>query len=82
SAFESYLNHDEPTIDALRTAGLDVSAVGNHEFDHGADDLIHRVSPRYENDPAADAHSDFALGANVYVKGTKTPLLRPYTVKT
>ncbi|MFT2520826.1 hypothetical protein ACMWQB_32045, partial [Escherichia coli] len=30
----------------------------------------------------ADARSDFALGANVYVKGTKTPLLRPYTVKT
>jgi len=82
SAFESFINKDEPTIDALRAATLDVSAVGNHEFDQGFDDLTKRVIPRYENDPKADALSDFALGANVYVKGTKTPALQPYTIKT
>src|SRR5690349_14712215 len=27
--------HDEPSIEALNTAGLDVSSVGNHEFDEG-----------------------------------------------
>ena len=31
----SGLFHDEPTIEALSAAGLQVSAVGNHEFDEG-----------------------------------------------
>src|SRR5262245_46725465 len=30
--------HDEPTIEALNLIGLDVSAVGNHEFDEGVDE--------------------------------------------
>ncbi len=32
--------HDEPTIDALNMMGLDVSAVGNHEFDRGKEELL------------------------------------------
>ena len=32
--------HDEPTIEALNLLGLDVSAVGNHEFDEGVDELL------------------------------------------
>ena len=35
STFESFIQNDKPTIDALNEAGLDVSAVGNHEFDAG-----------------------------------------------
>ncbi len=35
----SALFHDEPTIDALNAIGLDVSSVGNHEFDKGAAEL-------------------------------------------
>jgi 5'-nucleotidase len=31
----SALFHDEPTIEALSTLGLDFSTVGNHEFDEG-----------------------------------------------
>jgi 5'-nucleotidase len=31
----SALFHDEPSIDALNALGLDVSSVGNHEFDEG-----------------------------------------------
>ncbi len=31
----SSMFHDEPTIEALGAAGLQVSAVGNHELDHG-----------------------------------------------
>ncbi len=31
----SALFHDEPTIEALNALGLDVSSVGNHEFDDG-----------------------------------------------
>jgi hypothetical protein len=30
---------DEPTIEALNSIGVDVSGVGNHEFDEGVDEL-------------------------------------------
>ena len=32
--------HDEPTIEAMNAIGLDISAVGNHEFDEGVDELL------------------------------------------
>jgi len=32
--------HDEPTIDALNHIGLDISTVGNHEFDKGKTELL------------------------------------------
>ncbi|MGY1439311.1 bifunctional metallophosphatase/5'-nucleotidase [Streptomyces reniochalinae] len=32
--------HDEPTVDALEMLGLDVSSVGNHEFDEGPRELL------------------------------------------
>jgi len=35
----SALFHDEPTIEAMNSLGLDLNAVGNHEFDEGADEL-------------------------------------------
>lgn len=35
----SALFHDEPTIDALNLIGLDISSVGNHEFDKGPAEL-------------------------------------------
>lgn len=40
STFESFIQDDDPTIEALNEAGLDVSAVGNHEFDQGYEDLV------------------------------------------
>ncbi len=46
STFTSFIQDDNPTIDALNAAGLDVSATGNHEFDQGWDDLKNRVQPR------------------------------------
>lgn len=36
----SGLFHDEPTIDVLNQIGLDISSVGNHEFDKGRDELM------------------------------------------
>ncbi|RAX48768.1 bifunctional metallophosphatase/5'-nucleotidase [Arthrobacter sp. AQ5-05] len=80
STFTSFSQQDDPTIDALKAAGLDASAVGNHEFDRGFDDLLDRVIPRYGNGDAA-AGADYALGANVYLKGTKTPALKEYTLR-
>ncbi len=43
SPFESMLLDDAPTIDVLNLMGLEVSAVGNHEFDQGAEDFSNRV---------------------------------------
>jgi 2',3'-cyclic-nucleotide 2'-phosphodiesterase (5'-nucleotidase family) len=76
STFTSFIQDDEPTVDALVAAGLDVSAVGNHEFDRGFDDLVDRVLPRFGGE------ADFGLGANVYFAGTDEPALPEYTVKT
>ena len=39
SPFESSVFKDEPTIEVLNAIGLDVSSVGNHEFDRGTDEL-------------------------------------------
>lgn len=75
STFTSFIQQDTPTIEALAAAGLDVSAVGNHEFDAGFADLTDRVTPGLGG-------SHLSLGANVYVKGTKTPALDEYRVET
>ena len=74
STFTSFSQQDEPTIAALLAAGLDASVVGNHEFDAGWDDLSGRVKTSF-GDPR------YALGANVYLKGTTTPALDEYWVK-
>ena len=39
SPFLSALFHDEPTIESLSIMGLDVTSVGNHEFDEGGAEL-------------------------------------------
>ena len=39
SPFESSVFKDEPTIEVLNAMGLDVSSVGNHEFDRGTEEL-------------------------------------------
>ena len=36
----SALFHDEPTIEAMNAIGLDLNAVGNHEFDEGTTELL------------------------------------------
>lgn len=69
STFTSFIQQDVPTIETLNAAGLDVSAVGNHEFDQGFADLTDRVMP------LADWEY---LGANVYDKATNEPALPEY----
>jgi 5'-nucleotidase len=36
----SSLFHDEPSVETLNRIGLEFTAVGNHEFDHGSADLL------------------------------------------
>ena len=38
--FLSGLFHDEPAVESLNALGLDVSSVGNHEFDEGVTELL------------------------------------------
>ncbi|RJU01962.1 ExeM/NucH family extracellular endonuclease [Arthrobacter frigidicola] len=71
SLFASSLQQDKPTLDVLNALDLRTSAVGNHEFDGGLQDLLGRV------DDAADFPY---LGANVYAKGTQDPVLDEYTL--
>ncbi|GAA1724832.1 choice-of-anchor I family protein [Microbacterium paludicola] len=80
STFTSFIADDEPTIDALSAGGLDVSAVGNHEFDQGFSDLTDRVIPRFAEKTGMDG-TEFALGANVYKKGTTEPALKEYAIR-
>ena len=40
SPLVSSLFHDEPTIEAMNLMGLSLNAVGNHEFDEGAAELL------------------------------------------
>ena len=76
STFESFIAKDKPTIDALNEAGLDVSSVGNHEFDQGYDDLVNRVMADYdaEDNPYGGAEWKY-LGANVKFRDSGDPAL-------
>ncbi|WP_233188933.1 bifunctional UDP-sugar hydrolase/5'-nucleotidase [Subtercola sp. Z020] len=72
STFTSFIQDDQPTLDALDAMKLDVSSVGNHEFDKGASDLENRV------EPAADFPY---LAANIFDKATGEPAFDQYFVK-
>jgi len=85
--------HDEPTIEAMNTLGLDVSAVGNHEFDEGYREL-QRMQYGGCLDDGAGANNqnscpsgvflgaDFnLLAANVMYAGSNRTILPAYTVK-
>jgi 5'-nucleotidase len=71
STFESFIQSDKPTIDALNAAGLDVSAVGNHELDQGYEDLVERVMAPY--DPVANPYGGAEweyVAANLEMRAT------------
>ena len=74
STFESFIQHDKPTIDALNAAGLEVSAVGNHELDQGYDDLVNRVMAPYDatTNPEGGAAWQY-IAANLKMKTTGNP---------
>ncbi len=80
--------HDEPTIEALNQLGLDVSAVGNHEFDEGVTELLrmqngdcHPTDGCQTGHTFAGANFDF-LAANVVYKDTGETIFPASTVKT
>ncbi|MDH4339629.1 MAG: bifunctional metallophosphatase/5'-nucleotidase, partial [Thermoleophilia bacterium] len=83
----SGLFHDEPSVESLNAMKLDVSSVGNHEFDEGVTELLrmqdggcHPVDGCYfPADPYPGADFNW-LAANVVNEDGETPL-PPYWVK-
>ncbi|MGW5118317.1 bifunctional metallophosphatase/5'-nucleotidase [Streptomyces noursei] len=83
----SGLFHDEPTIEAMNGLGLDVTAVGNHEFDEGRAELTrmqrggcHPKDGCYEKGKTFRGADFPYLAANVTDDRTGKPILKPYTV--
>ncbi|MFI9762419.1 bifunctional metallophosphatase/5'-nucleotidase [Streptomyces sp. NPDC051963] len=82
----SGLFHDEPTIEALNKLDLDVTSVGNHEFDEGARELArlqnggcHPTDGCYTDKKFKGADFPY-LAANVLDEKTGKPILKPYWV--
>ncbi|MFC7496307.1 MULTISPECIES: ExeM/NucH family extracellular endonuclease [unclassified Nocardioides] len=82
STFDSFVQRDKPTIDALNEAGLDVSAVGNHELDHGYEDLMDRVMAEYDpaSNPQGGAEWQY-IAANLKMKETGDPAVPATFIK-
>jgi 5'-nucleotidase len=83
----SALFHDEPTIEAMNDIGLDLNAVGNHEFDEGTDELLrmqeggcHPVDGCLDGDRFRGAKFDF-LAANVVNEDSGETLFPPYSIE-
>jgi 5'-nucleotidase len=83
----SALFHDEPTIEAFNEIGLDLNAVGNHEFDEGTVELArmqaggcHPVDGCLDGDGFAGADFRF-LAANVVSESSGETLFPPYAVE-
>ncbi|WTO36522.1 bifunctional metallophosphatase/5'-nucleotidase [Streptomyces achromogenes] len=82
----SGLFHDEPTVEALNKLDLDVTSVGNHEFDEGARELArlqnggcHPKDGCYTDQEFQGADFPY-LAANVQDDKTGKPVLKPYWV--
>ena len=78
--------HDEPAIRALDLAGLDLAAVGNHEFDEGVAELLRlRYGGCHPVDGCADGTWPGAgfqyLAANVLDDAVDGPVLPPYAIE-
>ncbi len=91
----SALFHDEGTIEAMNRLGLEINAVGNHEFDKGKRELLrlqrggcskldaNTCGGTMHGTPAPFAGAKFQyLAANVVDTSTGKTIFPAYTVKT
>jgi 5'-nucleotidase len=84
----SALFHDEPTIEAMNEIGLDLNAVGNHEFDEGHVELrrlqrggCHPTDGCRDGTPFGGARFRF-LAANAVSRHSGKPLFPAYAIRT
>ncbi|GGC63599.1 bifunctional metallophosphatase/5'-nucleotidase [Hoyosella rhizosphaerae] len=77
----------EPTVESMGALGLEVSSVGNHEFDKGIDELLRIVDGGCGPDGCKLPNHEFAgadfrfLAANVVDTNSGEPVLDPTWVK-
>lgn len=83
----SALFHDEPTIESLGLMGLDLSAVGNHEFDQGLDELLRKQRGGCHPKDGCKGPTEFRgskyqyLAASTIDTRTGQPVLPAYAIK-
>ena len=79
--------HDEPTIEALSAMGLEITAVGNHEFDEGKDELLRMQNGGCHPKAGCKGPRKFAgakfryLAASTFDTKTGKTLLPAYEIK-
>jgi 5'-nucleotidase len=83
----SAMFHDEPTIESMSMMGLELSAVGNHEFDEGKDELLrmqnggcHPVDKCQGPHPFAGAKFRY-LAASTFDRATGKTILPAYEIR-
>ncbi len=83
----SSLFHDEPTVEAMNMMDLSLSAVGNHEFDEGAAELLRMQNGGCHPRDGCRGPAPFAgaryqyLAANTIVDATGQTLFPPSAVR-
>jgi len=83
----SALFHDEPTIESLSAMGLEITAVGNHEFDEGKDELLRMQNGGCHPTAGCKGPRPFAgakfhyLAASTIDRRTGQTLLPAYEIK-
>jgi len=87
SPFLSAMFHDEPTIESMSMMGLALSAVGNHEFDEGKDELLrmqnggcHPVDSCQGPHPFTGAKFHY-LAASTIDKASGKTVFPPYEIR-
>ena len=88
SPIQSALFHDEPTIQVFNAMGFDLSAVGNHEFDEGWQELMrlqnggcHPIDGCYSGVPPFTGATFKYLAANVIRLDNGETLFPAFMVK-
>jgi 5'-nucleotidase len=83
----SALFHDEPTVESMNAAGLQIASVGNHEFDEGPAELMrmqfggcHPTDGCQDGDGFAGASYNY-LSANVTDDETGETLFPAYEIR-
>jgi 5'-nucleotidase len=83
----SAMFHDEPTIESMSMMGLELSAVGNHEFDEGKDELLrmqnggcHPIDKCQGPHPFPGAKFHL-LAASTFDRATGKTIFPPYEIR-
>ena len=83
----SALFNDEPTIESLNLMGLEISAVGNHEFDGGTQELLRKQYGGCHPEKGCKGPIPFKgaafkyLAASTWDTRTQKTLLPPYQIR-